>query len=201
MDTPTIAQYYKEIDPLKRKKFLERSIAENEDPEKNPVRLELWSMRYKEAPKHAEVPMADGFMNLLMHLEINRNRIKSLFGSNGAKKEIASLIKKLGVVEFEQKGELYHEVIYREYCHLVQTYFTLCMEDKTYGSAFMGLVQMKKENLIAKMKKDIYETFIKLPVDAGLREELKTLAQAARDVYALQFPEDGPLPDPDDYKG
>ena len=37
-DTPTIALYYREHDPMKRKMFLDQSIAAGEDEEANAVR-------------------------------------------------------------------------------------------------------------------------------------------------------------------
>ncbi len=46
-DTPTIALYYREHDPMKRKMFLDQSIAAGEDEEANAVRKELWEMRYR----------------------------------------------------------------------------------------------------------------------------------------------------------
>ena len=35
MDTPTIAKYYREKDPMERLKLLEQSIAAGEEPEEN----------------------------------------------------------------------------------------------------------------------------------------------------------------------
>ena len=42
MDTPTIAKYYREKDPMERLKLLEQSIAAGEEPEENRIRKELW---------------------------------------------------------------------------------------------------------------------------------------------------------------
>ena len=40
MDTPTIAKYYREKDPMERLKLLEQSIAAGEEPEENRIRKE-----------------------------------------------------------------------------------------------------------------------------------------------------------------
>ena len=45
-DTQLIALYYKEHDPMKRKMFLDQSIAAGEDTEGNAIRKELWDIRY-----------------------------------------------------------------------------------------------------------------------------------------------------------
>ena len=53
-DTPIIALYYREHDPMKRKMFLDQSIAAGEDEEANAVRKELWELRYGE-PSQTEI--------------------------------------------------------------------------------------------------------------------------------------------------
>ena len=55
MDSPSIAAYYKEIDPMKRKELLDKSIAEGEDPELNPIREELWELRYRNKSRNDKV--------------------------------------------------------------------------------------------------------------------------------------------------
>ena len=47
MDTPIIAQYYRETEPEKRKELLEQAIASGEDQEANKIRKEIWEARYK----------------------------------------------------------------------------------------------------------------------------------------------------------
>ena len=46
MDTPIITLYYRESDPMKRKMFLDQSIAAGEEEEANAIRKELWEIRY-----------------------------------------------------------------------------------------------------------------------------------------------------------
>ncbi len=196
MDTPTISAYYREIDPMKRKKLLDRSVAENEDPQMNPLRQELWEIRYREKSKSADVERADGFMALLMDMELGKGSVKKLFGGSRIKKDIRSRLDKLEFERFARGDELQQEALYRECCHLVQSYMQLCLEDKTYGTAFLGIVPMKKENILAKLRADIFETFIQFPCDAQMQEELSCLTRAARAMYALQFPEDEPFPEP-----
>ena len=45
MDTPIIALYYRESDPMKRKMFLDQSIAAGEEEEANAIRKELWEIQ------------------------------------------------------------------------------------------------------------------------------------------------------------
>ena len=54
-DTPTIALYYREHDPMKRKMFLDQSIAAGEDEEANAVRKELWERVTENLQRQAPV--------------------------------------------------------------------------------------------------------------------------------------------------
>ncbi len=198
MDSPAITAYYKEIEPMKRKKLLEKSIAENEDPEGNQVREELWNIRYSGKSKSPDVSRADGFMALLMDMELNKQNIKKLFGRGNARKNVVKRLESLRFAEFAAKDALHEEILYRECCHLLLTYIKLCMEDKTYGSALMGLVPMKKENIEAKLRSDIYETFIEYPFLADLEKELQLMTRAAKEMYALEYPDEPDFPNPAD---
>ena len=68
-DTPTIALYYREHDPMKRKMFLDQSIAAGEDEEANAVRKELWELRYGEPSEAVSGTRADGYLALWMAME------------------------------------------------------------------------------------------------------------------------------------
>ena len=59
-DTPIIALYYREHDPMKRKMFLDQSIAAGEDEEANAVRKELWELRYGEPQRQFPVHVLMG---------------------------------------------------------------------------------------------------------------------------------------------
>lgn len=61
-DTPIIALYYREHDPMKRKMFLDQSIAAGEDEEANAVRKELWELRYGEPSEAVSGTRADGYL-------------------------------------------------------------------------------------------------------------------------------------------
>ena len=87
-DTPTIALYYREHDPMKRKMFLDQSIAAGEDEEANAVRKELWELRYGEPSEAGSGTRADGYLALWMAMEYNKDTAGKLFGLKRARKEI-----------------------------------------------------------------------------------------------------------------
>ena len=85
MDTPIIAQYYRETEPEKRKELLEQAIASGEDQEANKIRKEIWEARYKGTTNEGGI--ADGYLKFWMALEFNRNAGHKVFGSGRAQKE------------------------------------------------------------------------------------------------------------------
>ncbi len=193
MDTPVIAQYYRESDPLKRKELLDQAIASGEDKEANEIRQEIWNARY--GTKSEQGGPADGFLRLWMLLEFNRNTAKKWFGVKGACKEIRKEMDSVNFHDFLSRGGLYEELMYRECKHLVAVYIDLCGKDKTYNSVLLGMMTMKKENAEAKLKRDLYETAVCVPRDLGLQKELELITRAARELYEVQFPGEGGMPE------
>lgn len=193
MDTPVIAQYYRESDPLKRKALLDQAIASGEDKEANEIRQEIWNARYGE--KSEQGGPADGFLRLWMLLEFNRNTAKKWFGIKSACKEIRKEMSSVNFQELISRGGLYEELMYRECQHLVTVYIELCGKDKTYNSVLLGMMTMKKESAEAKLKRDLYETAVCVPRDLGLQDELALITRAARELYEVQFPGEGGMPE------
>lgn len=193
MDTPIIAQYYRETDPVKRRALLEQAIASDEDIEANEVRKEIIDLRYKGTMNDGTV--ADGYLKFWMALEFNRNAGHKIFGAGRAQKEIRRELDDVKFRELRAKSALHEELLYRECVHLVNLYMDLCEKDKNYNSVLCGLMTIKKENAVAKLQKDIYETAIQLPREIGLGDELDLITKAAREVYAVRFPEADSLPE------
>ncbi|MCD7867047.1 MAG: hypothetical protein LUF78_14150 [Clostridiales bacterium] len=190
MDTPAIAEYYREYNPMKRKELLEKSMAEGEEPEENAIRKQIWEIRYAEASSAAEGGRADGFLALWMTLEFNRSSGPRIFGSRGVQKEVRKHLKKLKFQEMSSESDLHAQLLYRECCHMVGTYIQLCQEDRSYNSTLFGVMRMNKENSKDKLQRDIYETAIALPASIHMEEELGIITRAAREMLKLYYPED-----------
>lgn len=187
MDTPTIAAYYREYDPEKRRKLLEQSAAAGEDPEGNAIRRELWEIRYTEVPK-SKGQLADGFFILWMAMEYNKNPGKRFLGVKSARKEIRQHLEKLQFDKLCAKGSLYQELLYKECCQLVRSYIDISMHDRNYNSTLFGILTMSKDSSHEKLANDIYVTAIDLPRAIGMEEEMAYFVKAAREVYTEMFP-------------
>ena len=194
MDTPTIAAYYRESDPMKRKQLLDQSIAAGEEPEDNQIRQELWEARYHERERTGRLPTV--FLKLWMAMEFNRNSGNRWFtGSKGARKEIGRELAAVKFHELREKSDLHEQLLYRECCHMVDLYMNLCVTDKSYNTIICGIITISKDSAKAKLQKDIYETAVRLPKDLGMTEELDMITKAAREIYELQFPGEGGMPE------
>ena len=194
MDTPTIAANYREADPMKRKQLLDQSEAAGEEPEANKIRREIWEARYHEKGENGS--LADGFLKLWMAMEFNRNSGNRWFtGSRGARKEIGKELAAVKFHEIRQKSGLHEQLLYRECCHLVDLYMNLCSHDKSYNTIICGIITNSKDSAKAKLQKDIYETAVRLPGELNMQEELGLITKAAREIYEIQFPGEGGLPE------
>ena len=190
MDTPTIAKYYREKEPMERLKLLEQSIAAEEDPEGNKIRKELWEIRYSDKSEAGDT-RADGYLGLWMTMEFNRNSGSRFFGTRSAKKEIGKYLTKLKFQEIQEKGGLYEELLYRECCHMVLVYMDLCQTDKSYNTTLCGLIHIKEDSVKSKLQRDIRETAVDLPGTLGMESELGIITRAAREIYRQYYPNEG----------
>ena len=190
MDTPTIAKYYREKEPMERLKLLEQSIVAEEDPEGNKIRKELWEIRYSDKSEAGDT-RADGYLGLWMTMEFNRNSGSRFFGTRSAKKEIGKYLTKLKFQEIQEKGGLYEELLYRDCCHMVLVYMDLCQTDKSYNTTLCGLIHIKEDSAKSKLQRDIRETAVDLPGTLGMESELGIITRAAREIYRQYYPNEG----------
>lgn len=193
MDTPTIIQYYNEMDPAKRLALLNLSIESGEEPELNAIRKDLWEIRYKDKAQSGGDTRADGFLALWMKMEFNKNHGNKFLGKKGGRKEILKQLDKLTFKEFAAKGRDYEELLYRECCHMVKIYMELCESDRSYGTTLCGIIKISNDKLKDKLKDDIYTTAVEFPREFDLEDELGIVTRAAREMYELHFPGEGSL--------
>lgn len=193
MDTPIIAQYYREHEPMKRKALLDQAIQSGEDAETNAVRKELWDIRYASPSDAGSDTRADGFLALWMVMEFNRDASGRLFGWKNARKEIVKNLDKLKFAEIQAKSTLHKELLYRECCHMVRMYMEICQKDRAYNTLLCGLMSLSSDKTTMKIKRDIYETAVALPSVIKMEEELGIITEAAKAVYEEAFPGEGGL--------
>ena len=193
MDSPIIAEYYREVHPVKRGNILARALKEDGETQENLIRKELYDVRYNSHTGSRKDVPADSYLGLWMALEYNKDSGKGLFGGGRkrAAKEIRKKLAETRVEEYIAKGGLYEELIRRELAHMVRSYMTLCRTDKSYGTGLFGLMHLGEESLDNKMRADIHEVMVVLPQNLGLEQELLPVIRAAEEVYEEFFPYEG----------
>jgi hypothetical protein len=192
MDSPNVARYYQEMEPIKRKKLLKLIAEEEGSQEEKAIRQELFDVRYAGRSQANRDMPADGFLGLWMMMEYNCSAGPGLFGMNikKARKEVGRGLEKLKIREYYEKGGLYRELLDRELQHMVRTYMNLCKTDRTYNSTLFGLMKMKEEQSAGKLKNDVNAIITRFPRDLQMEEELKPVIDAAKTVYEEFFPRD-----------
>lgn len=163
--------------------YLEQGLAEERSPE-NLLRQKLWEKRYLD--KGGRATGADQFMAQWMELSFQKDQLNSFFGRKRAEKKIRKIYENLMFSEGTTE-ELRH-VLYLEYMNLVSLYIMLCQKDKNYKSVILGIGNMKEENLMAKIARDVYGTACAVPKMCGMEEEFELLSRAAKDSFLTAFP-------------
>ncbi len=202
VESPIITRYYKEPDPVKRKRILQEAISTGEgDARENEIRKEIWKLRYQGKSQAKKDTPADGFLALWMALEFNRNTSRGFFGADirRACKEIRGHLERLKFKEYQEKGGIESEIFYKEVCHMVRIYIELCATDHSYNATIFGMFRMGAEQSKNKLQADIRDVAFRLPKTLGLEEELAIVTKAAAEVFEEAFPYEGGLTGEEDW--
>ena len=178
---------------MKRKMFLDQSIAAGEDEEANAVRKEIWEIRYGGPSELGPDTRADGYLALWMAMEYSKDAAGRMFGGKRARKEVEKNLARMKFKELQEKSELHRELLYRECCHMVKTYMELCEKDKTYNTTLCGIIPISEKSAKNKLQNDIYTTAVAFPEEINMQQELEIITRAAREAYEDHFPGEGGL--------
>lgn len=189
--TDLLKRYYRESDPMLRRKILEKSIDLGEDPERNEIRMELWEARYREPSKAVKGSRSDGLLKVWMTLKYAEGNTGGILG--GRRRTIRDLRKCLDKMEFSRwqaQGGMYRECLYEECIQMAEVYLESCRTDKNYRTGLMGMMALSDERIMDKITADIYGIACVVPRDLGMEEELAPIIHAVREVYRRKYPAD-----------
>ena len=174
--------YYEEFDPQKRRLMLEQA-AGGDLSEEDGVRRRLWELRYAAGRKNT--PPADRYIALWLALDRWRK-------TGMPPRKAAAAARELGpaaaLLRPEGEPAMVEALVHRELVHAVRLYLGTCLQS-SYGTVLLGLVRMNDEQLLQKVAREVAEVTVLVPRWAGLAQELAPLAPAAREAFALVFPE------------
>lgn len=189
--TELLKKYYQETDPMRRRRILEKSIEQGEDPERNRIRMELWEVRYQYQSRAAKGERGDGFLRLWIHMKYADGNTGGILGGvRRSRKEVQKEMDKLQFSRWQELGGLYEECFYEECLHLAALYMESCHTDKSYGSGLMGLMALSDEKVMDKLTDDVYGIAFRVPKALKLTEELSILTRAICQVYSARYPAD-----------
>ncbi|MGL5260332.1 MAG: DUF6553 family protein [Lachnospiraceae bacterium] len=142
--------YFKEIKKEKRKALLEQ--LENVSESEKKFLQNIFEKRY--AKREKEVDGIDYFILSFVTISTYVKHGGGLF-AKGIEKEAKKISENLLINEIDAYGEKEKEFLYKEYCNSARLYYTLCKEDKSYGSKLFGMMSMNKEELNQKMRTEL----------------------------------------------
>ena len=177
-------RYYETFDAEKRRQLLAEAMAAGEGgAAENEIRRRLWELRYAKPRKNA--PPADRYIALWLALDHWRKAGLAPRQERAARKELAGYA---ALLQPEGDAALVRPLVHSELVHAVRLYLSTCAQSN-YGTMLMGLVRLKDEQLIAKAAKEVAEVTCLVPRWAGMAEDFALLAPAAREAFALVFPD------------
>ena len=193
-DTPIIALYYREHDPMKRKMFLDQSIAAGEDEVANAVRKELWELRYGEPSEAVSGTRADGYLALWMAMEYSKDTAGKLFGLKRARKEIEKNLARLKFRENAGKRANFTGNCFTENAAIwLRLIWNFVRRTRHIILPCAELFLSVRKSAKSKLQKDVYTTAIVFPEEINMQEELEMITRAAREAYEAHFPGEGGL--------
>ncbi|WP_022759881.1 DUF6553 family protein [Butyrivibrio sp. AD3002] len=126
----------------------------------------------------------DRYMHaFMMLLTMNRASGISLFNKK-RKAQCAGYLSELGLVDnAAAKEEDYLSLQLEEWVDFAVSYIKVCINDKTYGSAFGGMIHMQDKDAAMKVISDIDTALYEIPMDYELIEEAKPLYKIFKETY------------------
>ncbi len=169
-------EYYRELNPEKRKKILDALTSLDEKNSELDHMQKLFGLRYK---KSAKGVFADQFLQYWLELKMAAKNADSYVSARRTKKQVVSAWHMLcldRVMEFDR------DILYREMCHLTRLYITLCSQDESYNAFLWGLGRISEEKRKDKMIRDLELIGEEMPKSFDLEKEFEILKSAIRDT-------------------
>lgn len=173
--------YYQETDADRRKAMLDAMESEKTADSLQPLRKELWTLRYVDKKSGRRV---DLFLWELVDLLCLYNTARLMKGS--AKRDVRKALEALGTSAAAGYGETGEAVLYEELCNAVRLYLHTC-DSKSYHKRLFGLSELKNEDWQRKVAKDIWRLSAGLPKKLDMTKEFAVLSKAARDTFCSRF--------------
>jgi len=178
-------EYYRELDPGKRRQQRDTLFREEPDDGANQVRAQLFDSRHTNPNGSAD--MVDTFLWQCVNLCFLYHS-KTLFRKSGmkqAEEAIRSLCLPIPEEADEEKRAAVERAYYWEYRNAVRRYYDTCTSSG-YRRKVFGLMQSSEDEKKTQMLKDTWEMSRGAAGKFGKEAELELWIRAVEDEYACQ---------------
>ena len=171
--------YYREIDPVKRKEILDSRT--EEDGEHLEQLKKLFNLRYE---KDSKGKYADLFLRNWLDLRITAENLDGMFSEKRNRKAVKTALKNLCL---DETSEFPSDLMYLEMCHLTALYIVTCSRDINYTALLWGLGKKNDDKIQAKINLDLERIGEAIPKYLDMEEEFQVLKSAILDTKKLYF--------------
>ncbi len=174
-------EYFREFDPVKRKKILDALQPEAGEEEALTQLRALFSLRYEPSRRIGYIDHFIGAISTLRDIAYNPG------GRLSERKNTGLVQNAVHTLCLDRGGEFSREILYRELCQLIACYIDMCRDDTHYQSVVLGLGRMSSESLIGKISSDMQLIWEQIVKYLGENEEYLVFRDAIADTAKTQL--------------
>ena len=171
-------EYYREVDPDKRREIMETLFNEVEDDGANELRKSLFDKRHK-PPKNAVKSVDNGIWHLIVVPANLSIRFRYL---PGTRKEIQKAMDDMGVSGVDPSDEVAVSAVYWEIRNIARRYFATC-ESPKYGRKLFGMIAASDDEKLKKTAYFIWDCVEGIPSFFDMRSEMRIFIDAMKDEF------------------
>ncbi len=172
------AEYYRELEPKKRKEIMETLFSEVEDDGANELRKSLFEKRHK--PKKNAVTEVDNGIWYLIVIPANMSiRYRYL---PGAKKDIMEAMDDMGVTDVDKSDPVAVSAVYWEIRNIAKRYYSTC-EGPKYARKLFGIMASSPEEKLKKTAYFLWDCVEGIPNYFGIKDDMQIFIDAMKDEF------------------
>ncbi len=171
-------EFYRELDPDRRRDLYEEIARENEDDGANAFRRELMELRYTDPkdPRHR-------VDNFLWQMVILPGYLRPMYLIRAVgEREIRKIVTDLGLDGAGDWDDVKRSAAYWEFRNAADRYLSTCT-GPGYAKKVFGIMQSTDEEKLNKTAKDFYSMTVTVPAKYGREEELEIFIAALQDSF------------------
>lgn len=176
-------EYYKELDPERRKALLDQDGGTALEDPLNKLRKYLWELRYVDPANKTH--RVDFFLLQCTNFLFLYKSTNWKFAQKSAAQEVRSAVSKMGFSQASQYGGAGENLLYMEFRNTISRYFSTC-SNHYYGRKLFGIMSSSDSEKKNQMAKDAWQLSEGLPERLEMTEDLALFSKAVHDEYFAQ---------------